>query len=72
MPRSRLAIVCTLVAAAHATAATLLAQTRDEKVRIDRASVLDGDYWVYNDLAKGRDLARRHDKPLMVVLRCIP
>ena len=68
----RLSCVCLALVAAAISAQSLFAQTRDEKVRTDRASVLDGGYWVYNDLAKGQELARRHDKPLMVVLRCIP
>jgi serine protease Do len=68
----RLSCVCLALVAATICPRTLFAQTRDEKVRTDRTSVLDGGYWVYNDLEKGRELARRHDKPLMVVLRCIP
>lgn len=67
MHRVCFAALCTLLAAAP-----LAAQTRDEKVRGDRSSVLDGGYWVYNDLAKGRQTARLQGKPLMVVLRCIP
>jgi hypothetical protein len=67
MLRLSAALLCTILAATP-----LLAQTRDEKVRSDRQSVLDQGYWVYNDLAKGRELARQQDKPLLVVLRCIP
>jgi hypothetical protein len=60
------------VAVCSVLASAALAQTRDEKVRTDRASVLDDGYWIYNDLAKAREAARRQDKPLMVVFRCIP
>lgn len=46
--------------------------TRDEKVRSDKNDVLDDGYWIYNDLPKALDTAKRSDKPLMVVFRCIP
>lgn len=47
-------------------------EDRDTKVRKDRQSVLEGAFWIYNDLPKGLAEARRMGKPLLVVLRCIP
>jgi hypothetical protein len=38
----------------------------------DRDNVLGGGKWIYNDLTKGLDEARRTGKPLLVVLRCVP
>ncbi len=51
---------------------TAIAQNRDTKVRNDRKAVTDDDSWVYNDLARGVKLARDENKPLLVVIRCIP
>ena len=48
------------------------AQTRDEKVRNDRESLKNDESWFYDDLDRGVEEAKRADKPLMVVLRCIP
>ncbi|WP_166825948.1 Trx7/PDZ domain-containing (seleno)protein [Thalassoroseus pseudoceratinae] len=30
------------------------------------------DWWVYNDLTKAREIARRENKPLFVTFRCVP
>lgn len=48
------------------------AQTRDQMVLSDRDNVLGGGKWIYNDVTKGLDEARRTGKPLLVVLRCVP
>ena len=48
------------------------AQTRDEKVRQDRAELLTDDSWYYDDLDAGLAAAKEQSKPLMAVLRCIP
>lgn len=48
------------------------AQDRDTKVRNDRERFLDSDFWIYNDLAAAKRSARLLNKPLLVVLRCIP
>ena len=47
-------------------------QTRDEKVRQDRAELLEDDSWYYDDLDAGLAAAKGQNKPLMAVLRCIP
>lgn len=49
-----------------------LAQDRATKVRNDRKTVEGEGYWIYNDLAKGFDEAFKSNKPLLVVIRCIP
>ena len=53
-------------------ASTTPAQNRDTKVRNDRQAVTGDKSWIYNDLARGVKLARDENKPLLVVIRCIP
>lgn len=48
------------------------AQDRETKVRNDKKSVEADDSWVYNDLARGIEEAKKSGKPLLVVFRCIP
>jgi serine protease Do len=50
----------------------IAAENRDTKVLNDRSDVLSTGKWIYNDLSKGLDEARRTGKPLLVVLRCVP
>lgn len=52
--------------------ATTQAQTREEKVRADKARVEAEGFWIYNDLERGFAEARRTGKPLLVNMRCIP
>ncbi len=62
--------IATLFAVPHAA----LAQqpTRDALVRDDKDKRSADDCWVYNDLAVGLAQAKKDNKPLLVVLRCIP
>src|SRR5436190_1326803 len=62
-------LVTSLIGASLALGAPL---DRDTKVRNDRTEKLADGYWVYNDLQAGVDAAQKQDKPLLVVLRCIP
>lgn len=62
-------LVLTVLLAAVGVART---QTREEKVRADRKKVEAEGFWIYNDLSRGFDEARKTGKPLLVVLRCIP
>src|SRR5918995_1066673 len=48
------------------------AQTREEKVRGDKAKVEAERFWIYNDLPRGFAEAKKTGQPLLVVLRCIP
>jgi hypothetical protein len=52
--------------------ANTVAQTREEKVRDDKAKVEADGFWIYNDLAKGFAEAKESGQPIVVVLRCIP
>lgn len=49
--------------------ATLAAQDRDTKVRNDRKELEDDDNWVYDNLPEGMALAKRENKPLLIVFR---
>ena len=49
-----------------------IAADRDTMVRSDRTNVVASGKWVYNDLARGIDEAKRTGKPMLVVVRCIP
>lgn len=51
---------------------SLFAQTREEIVRGDKARVEAEGFWIYNNLPKAFEEARRSGKPIMVVLRCLP
>jgi serine protease Do len=42
------------------------------KTRLNDAHAAGEDWWVYNDLDKARETARRLNKPLFVTFRCIP
>lgn len=48
------------------------AADREALVRKDLKDVVEGGLWIYNDLPRGFEEARRTGKPLLVVLRCIP
>ncbi len=52
--------------------AMAIAQTREEKVRGDKAKVEADGFWIYNDLARGYAEAKKTGQPLLVALRCIP
>ena len=47
-------------------------QTREQKVRGDKAKVEADGFWIYNDLAKGYAEAKKTGRPMVVALRCIP
>jgi serine protease Do len=69
----RLVVPATLLAALAAAAA--LAQEkkdRETKVRDDKARFAAEGRWIYDDLARGAEEAKKSGKPLLVVFRCIP
>lgn len=45
---------------------------REIAVRSDREKFAENESWIYNDLEKARQAARAENKPLMVVIRCVP
>jgi len=62
-------ILALLFACALAAAAP---NERETKVRQDKERMDADDFWIYNDLEKGMLAARRDNKPMLVVFRCIP
>lgn len=46
--------------------------SRREKLEADRARVEADGRWIYNNLAKGFATANESNKPMMVVMRCVP
>src|SRR5262249_11070936 len=48
------------------------AQDRETKVRGDREAFKSDDVWIYNDLDAAFAEAKKSNRPLMVVFRCIP
>src|SRR5262245_43725809 len=46
--------------------------SREDKVKNDRKKVEAEGFWIYNDLAKGFEEAKKSGKPMLVALRCIP
>ncbi len=65
----RTLLVVVLVACLTATA---LGQTREQTVRNDRQRVEAEGFWIYNDLPRAFEEAKRTGKPIVVVLRCLP
>lgn len=55
-----------------ALAGSLQAQSAEEKVRNDKKLVEQEGYWLYGDLAKGFKVAKQSNKPIVVILRCLP
>jgi len=45
---------------------------REGSVRNDRAKMENNTRWIYSDIDKGFEEAKKSGKPLMVVLRCVP
>ncbi|MDE0739771.1 MAG: hypothetical protein OSB83_11200 [Planctomycetota bacterium] len=42
---------------------------RDTQVRDDLSEMRSSDLWIYNDVEKGFELARKTSKPLLIVFR---
>jgi serine protease Do len=68
MNRAILIMASALLAASNLEAQ----QTREQKVRGDKAKVEAAGFWIYNDLARGFAEAKKTGQPLLVVLRCLP
>jgi serine protease Do len=45
---------------------------REKKVRDDKVKVEADGFWIYNNLPKAFDEAKKEKKPIVVVLRCLP
>src|SRR5262245_57790985 len=70
----RLAAVAGFVAALAAAVALAQEkkQDREAKVRADKESVEAAAKWIYDDLPRGIEEAKKSGRPLLVVFRCIP
>lgn len=64
--------VLILAIAGMAPSIALAKQSREDKVRADKARVEAEGFWIYNDLPRAFSEARSTDKPMIVVFRCIP
>ncbi len=67
-----LRILFVLLCSSSLVTPELVAQSREEKVREDRARFENDRQWIYNDISLGFQQAQATGKPLLVVLRCIP
>lgn len=45
---------------------------REGSVRADRAKMSQQDRWIYNDVDRAFEIAQQANKPVLVVLRCVP
>ena len=66
--RATLAVLVTLLV----TSVSLHAQTREEKVRADKARIESEGFWLYNDFEAALEVGKKTGKPLLVALRCLP
>ena len=68
----KLALTLLLSAVAFFFAGALAAEDkkdRDTLVRDDLSEMRDSDLWIYNDVEKGFELARKTSRPLLIVFR---
>jgi hypothetical protein len=70
--RPTVSIGAAVVLFAAALTAAFAGESREEKVRGDKARVEADGYWIYHDLGKGFAEAKATGKPMAVALRCIP
>jgi serine protease Do len=68
---SRVPLIAVMMVCAAANVASSQ-QTREQKVRGDKAKVEAAGFWIYNDLPRAFAEAKQTNKPLVVVLRCLP
>lgn len=52
--------------------ATIIAQSREEKVRDDKKKIESEGKWIYNDVPRAFAEAKKSGKPIVMVLRCLP
>lgn len=54
-------------------AATAVGQNqRETTVRADKKNIEADESWIYNELEFGRAQAKADDRPLLVLIRCLP
>jgi len=71
MKTHRLLAAITWAAAASFLSAETV-KDREGAVRKDKAAMENDARWIYNDVRRGFDEAKRTGKPLLVTLRCVP
>ncbi|MCI0699566.1 MAG: PDZ domain-containing protein [Planctomycetia bacterium] len=67
-----IALAPTLALPLFAPASTQPKPTREDKVRDDKKKVEADGFWIYNNLPKAFEQAKKDNKPIIVALRCIP
>lgn len=70
--KSRHLILSAFLAAAASFLAAETVKDREGAVRKDKAAMENDARWIYNDVRRGFDEAKRTGKPLLVTLRCVP
>ena len=68
----RLAIAFTFTLALALPGYTQQPNPREKKVRDDKTKVEAEGYWIYNDMPKAFEEAKKTGKPIVVCLRCLP
>ena len=72
MRRLAAVAVCVALLGAAAAHAQEKREDREAKVRADKERVGADAKWIYDDLPRGVEEAKKSGKPLLVVFRCIP
>lgn len=72
MPRKPLTLTLVLTLALAAAMTAQPPNPREKKVRDDKKKVEADGFWIYNDLPRAFDEAKKANKPIVVVLRCLP
>ena len=66
-------IVALVIVSALVPVVPLTSQSpREKKVRDDKVKVEANGFWIYNNLPKAFEEAKKDAKPIVVVLRCLP
>ncbi len=74
MPNRRATFLAAAMLSVSAAITVSFAQQQDRATKVlgDRDKVQRDGFWIYNDLTRGYEEARKSGKPLLVTFRCIP
>ncbi len=65
--------ICMTFATSSAMNRSAVAQNqREQVVKQDKQKVSQDESWYYNDLDKAFAAARKENKPLLILVRCVP
>ncbi|HSH95651.1 MAG TPA: Trx7/PDZ domain-containing (seleno)protein, partial [Roseimicrobium sp.] len=67
-----LALSLAPICAAAAEQAATDTAARPLRERLNDLHAVGADHWIYNDLEKAKEAARRENKPIFVTFRCVP